>query len=307
MVSAIATCEAIYLTHVKTIFQTLLLSPALLLTTFAQTAKPEFEAASIRPNPPQAGFHFAAADSVTGGPGTADPGMFRCSKCSLATLIVKAFNLQPYQFPGRASLTRDTYEVLAKTPADATAEQFSAMLQNLLKDRFGLVFHFQEKKMKGYHLVVAKNGSKLKQTGAAPADPHRFGQGEAHSHSGAVVFGGSGFYRAANRSTGDLARVLSDQLSVPVDDETGLTGQFDIVLGWSGARDANHSEGGFSGGAAHGHDGPAGAPSGAASDVSGPSLFGALEQQLGLKLIPAEQAVARLFVVDRIAPRPTEN
>jgi uncharacterized protein (TIGR03435 family) len=90
--------------------------------------------------------------------------MFRCSKCSLSTLIIKAFNLQPYQFPGRTSLTDNTYEILAKVPAGATEKEFEAMLQNLLKDRFGLTWHFQEKKMKGYQLVNAKNGPKLKES-----------------------------------------------------------------------------------------------------------------------------------------------
>ena len=146
-----------------------ILAPALLAAAYGQTSgKAEFEAASIKVNPPQPGFHFAA-DAVSGGPGTADPGLFRCSRCSLATLIVKAFNLQPYQFPGRTSVTDNTYEVLAKIPTGATPEEFSAMLQNLLKDRFGLTWHFQEKKMKGYHLVIAKDGSKLKEsTGASP-------------------------------------------------------------------------------------------------------------------------------------------
>ena len=114
-------------------------APALLVAAYGQTSgKGEFEVASIRTNPPQPGFHFAA-DAVTGGPGTADPGMFRCSRCSLATLIVKAFKLQPYQFPGRTSLTDNTYEILAKIPPGATPEEFSAMLQNLLKDRFAQI------------------------------------------------------------------------------------------------------------------------------------------------------------------------
>jgi hypothetical protein len=56
--------------------------------------------------------------------------MFRCSKWSLATLIVKAFNLQPYQFPGRTSLTDNTYEILAKIPTGATAEEFSAIVDS---------------------------------------------------------------------------------------------------------------------------------------------------------------------------------
>ena len=296
----------------RRIIKIAVLAPALLVGVYGQTSgKPEFEVASIKVNPPQTGFHFAA-DAATGGPGTADPGMFRCSRCSLATLIVKAFNLQPYQFPGRTAVADSTYEIQARIPLDATQEQFPAMLQNLLKDRFGLAWHFQEKKMKGYHLVVAKDGPKLKESGGAvlPAggDQHRT-QAEAHNHSGPMLFGSSATWRAANQTTGDLARVLSDQIGFPVDDETGLTGKYDISLRWSGSGEGhtgNHGDGGWSGGAGHGgHDGGGGAA--AAADSSGPTLFDALQQQLGLKLVPAEQTLARLFVIDRVAQRPTEN
>jgi uncharacterized protein (TIGR03435 family) len=293
---------------VRRIIKIAVLAPALLVGAYGQTSgKPEFEVASIKVNAPQTGFHFAA-DAATGGPGTADPGMFRCSKCSLATLIVKAFNLQPYQFPGRTAVTDTTYEIQARIPLGATGEQFSTMLQNLLKDRFGLTWHFQEKKMKRYHLVVAKDGPKLKESGG---DQHRAGQAEAHSHSGPMVFGTSATWRAANQTTTDLAHVLSDQIGFPVDDETGLTGKYDISLRWSGNGEShagNHGDGGWSGSAGHGgHDGGGAAPTAAAADPSGPTIFDALQQQLGLKLVPAEQAIVRLFVIDRVAQRPTEN
>jgi uncharacterized protein (TIGR03435 family) len=300
---------------VRKIIRIALLAPALLVTAHGQTSgKAEFEVASIKTNAPQPGFHVAA-DVASGGPATADPGTFRCSKCSLATLIVKAFNLQPYQFPGRTSLTDNTFDIEAKIPTGATAEEFSAMLQNLLKDRFGLAWHFQEKKMTGYHLIVAKNGPKLRESSDAlppPADQHRSGEAASHNHSGVVAFGASASFRAANQTTADLARVLSDQIGLPVDDATGLSGKYDISLRWSGAAAAahagNHSDGAFSGGAGHaGHDAGGGAPSDPAADPSGPTLFEALQQQVGLGLVPAQQSLARLFVIDRIAQRPTEN
>lgn len=284
-----------------------MLAPALLAVAYGQTSgKAEFEVASIKTNAPQPGFHFAG-DAANGGPGTADSGMFRCSKCSLPTLIVKAFNLQPYQFPGRTSLTDNSYEILAKVPAGATEKEFEAMLQNLLKDRFGLTWHFQEKKMKGYQLVIAKNGPKLKESIGASlppaADQHRSGQAESHNHSGPVVFGTSATYRAANQTTAVLARILSDHIGLPVDDETGLPGKYDISLRWSGTGAARA----WSGGAGHaGHDG-GGDPTGLRADSDGPTLFDALQQQLGLRLAPAEQVRARLFVIDRVSQRPTEN
>jgi uncharacterized protein (TIGR03435 family) len=292
-----------------------MLAPAVLMAAFAQISRnAEFEVASIKTNAPETGSHFAA-DAASGGPGTPDPGMFRCSKCSLATLIVKAFNLQPYQFPTRASFTDNTYDIVAKIPAGASEEEFSVMLQNLLKDRFGLTWHFDDKQMKGYHLVVGKNGPKLREsTGAAlPPEPdqHRSGETASHNHAGTIVFGTSATYRAANQTTTDLARILSDQIGLPIDNKTGLTGKYDISLRWSGTnvgQARSHSDSAFSGGAGHaGHDGGGGASSGSAADSSGPTLFDALQQQLGLKLVPAEQALARLFVVDRVAQRPTEN
>jgi uncharacterized protein (TIGR03435 family) len=305
----------VYFSLVRLNIKIAILAAIFLVAANGQTSgKAEFEVASIKTNAPQSGFHLAA-DAASGGPGTADPVMFRCSKCSLATLIVKAFNLQPYQFPGRTSLTDSTYDLLAKVPAGATEKEFSAMLQNLLKDRFGLTWHFEEKKMKGYHLVIAKNGPKLTESTAASAPPaaeqHRAGQAESHNHSGAIVFGTSASFRAANQTTADLARVLSDQIGLPVDDETGLPGKYDISLRWSGSAAAhagNHADGDFSGGAGHaGHDGGGGASTGPAADPSGPTLFDALQQQLGLRLVAAEQALARLFVIDRVSPRPTEN
>ena len=283
-----------------------MLASALIVVAFGQTSgNAEFEVASIKTNPPQAGFHLATDAAVaSGGPGTADPGMFRCSNCSLGTLIVKAFNLQPYQFPARTSYSDHTYDIVAKIPAGATVEEFSAMLQNLLKDRFGLTWHFQEKMMKGYHLVVAKNGPELKESTGAPAE-HRPGPAESHNHTGGVAFGPTASFHAVNQTIADLIRVLSDQIGLPVDDETALTGKYDISLRWSGnaaAHPGNHSDGAWAGHA--GHDGAASATD---ADSSGPSLFDALQQQLGLRLVPAEQAAAHLFVVERVAQRPSEN
>lgn len=291
----------VYFSLVRQTVKIGMLAPVLLAAAWGQ----EFEVASIRIDSPQSGFHFNG-DAVSGGPGTADPSMFRCSGCSLATLIVKAFNLQPYQFPGRTSLTDNAYQLTAKIPAGATAGEFSVMLQNLLKNRFGLTSHFEEKKMKGYRLVIAKEGSKLKEsTGPSPApaagDAHRAGQTESHNHSGPMVFGNSASYRASNQTTADLARILSDQIALPVSDDTGLAGKYDISLRWSSegngtAHAGNHGAGGWTGG----HDGVVG-------DTPGPALFDALQQQLGLRLVPADQVVARLLVVDRVAQHPTDN
>ena len=114
----------------------------------------QFEAASVKSvAPSRFGFSFSA-DVGNGGPGTADPGLFRCANCTLAALISKAFQLKDYQFPGRASLASNSFDVAARVPAGATPEEFLVMLQNLLEERFALSHHFEQQTMRGYHLTI---------------------------------------------------------------------------------------------------------------------------------------------------------
>jgi uncharacterized protein (TIGR03435 family) len=237
--------------------------------------------------------------------------MYRCPDCTLATLVGKAFDLRTHQFPAGSSLGDKTFEVTARIPAGAIPEEFQAMLQNLLKERFGLAYHFQEKKMRGFHLVLARDGSKLKESGnsAGPSnartETHRFGQGENHTHTGVINFGGMARYHGDRVTAAGLARILSDQLGLPVDDQTGLTGTYEVSLTWNGNTTRSDGIHGFAGHADHGG---VAADSGAASgDSSGPTLFEAVQTQLGLKLVAADQTTARIFVVDHVDHVPTGN
>jgi uncharacterized protein (TIGR03435 family) len=271
---------------------------------FCEAQSQEFEAASVKSAPPRSGFPFSfSTEAGSGGPGTADPGMFRCGSCTLAALISKAFQLRDYQFPGKASLPGGGFEIAAKIPPNATQEQFSLMLQNLLKERFGLAYHLEEKTLRGYHLTVAKNGPKLKEaTGAPVATAERWGQGESHSHSGAMNFNGQARYQGSGRTMADLVQVLSDQLGFPVDDQTGLPGKYDIALSWTSDSTGNvppHGDGGD-------HAGHGGPPS-AGGDTSGLGLSEALQSQLGLKLVQGNKSAAKIFVVDHIEKLPISN
>jgi uncharacterized protein (TIGR03435 family) len=262
---------------------------------FGQT----FEVASIKAAGPVNPFH--ASGSMSGGPGTSDPGMFRCT-CSVAALITKAFELQKFQFPGESSLPDGAYEIVAKVPAGATHAQFSVMLQNLLKERFGLVWRFDQKEMQGYQLAVAKGGAKLKEssdTAAAPAESHGgYLHGGGGGHEGGMSFLGMGRYRADHQTMADVARVLSNQIARPVEDQTGLKGKYDIALSWSADIPQHvHAEG-------RGGDDHRGAP---AEDVSGMTVFDAVQSQLGLKLVASKKALARILVVERVEKAPTIN
>jgi uncharacterized protein (TIGR03435 family) len=287
--------------RMKLAFQALALALSVCSPGICQTPaspKLEFDVVAINASAPQSG-HFHSPASSKGGPGTADPTFFRCINCDLSFLITKAFQLQRYQFPGQASLPDTAFDVSARVPEGTTAEQFGEMLRNLLKDRFGLAYRYDKKQMQGYDLVVAKNGPKLTESSDAPkqaraeASWHGSGNDGGHEHSGLMVFGGRGRYNADHQTTGDLAQVISSQLAKPVDNQTGLSGKYDIILSWSD--DGSHSAGDH---ASHGgeiHESAGAAPDG----TSGPTLAVALQSQLGLKLEP-KKVTASVFIVDHI-------
>ena len=316
--------------YMKSVLRIISVTLAVCACGYSQTpgsSKLEFEAAAIKTAAPQVGhFNFRAPASPTGGPGTADPGLFRCTGCNLFFLISKAFELEKYQFPGQGSLPQIVVDLSAKVPEGTTPEQFPVMLQNLLKDRFNLAYHFDKKPMQGYELVVAKGGHKLKDS-KGPTTPiaaeaggaHQGGSGNWHgagnegrelTRPGLMVFNGQGKYRGENQSTADLARMISNQLAKAVDDHTGLQGKYDISLSWAddGAHAASHGgstapAGGWSG--AHGEGGGAG-QGGSVGGAGGPSLIGAVQAQLGLRL-EKKLATASIFIVDRVDKSPTDN
>jgi len=295
----------------------LTLSAALCVPGYGQT--PAFEVVSIKPAPPATFFH--ASGSMTGGPGSPDRTMFHCS-CTIGDLVSKGFELQRYQIPGYASLPTDSFDISAKIPEGATREQFLLMIRNLLKERFALAWHFDKKEVQGYQLTVAKGGPKLKEStvssGVSTPETHGGngggGGGRGFAHSGLMNFNGQARYRADRQTMEELAVLVSNQIAKPVDDQTGLTGKYDIVLSWTGEPATPHihqegaaGHGGGSGGYGD-HGAPAAAPSSSAPDeASGPTIFEALQSQLGLKLVATKKSMARIFVVDHIEKTPTAN
>lgn len=275
------------------------ISGVVLLASLVCAQTPEFEVASIRPAA-EAGFRLSP-DTGSGGPGTPDPAMFRCRACMLSSLITRAYGLTNYQFPGQNSLPPGAFEVAARIPRGTTEPEFQQMLQHLLKDRFGLVAHFEARTLRGYHLI-AINGGKLAQSTSqaksAEHDNHGWGGGD-HNHNGQVLMFGSARYRAEEQTIGDFARVISDQLSLPVDDRTGLNGRYDISLTWAG--DGSHGHSAFGN---EFHDQHA---STAPDTDSGPTLFEALQSQLGLKLVQADVVATQVLIVDHVERQPTAN
>src|SRR5580700_7935815 len=152
-----------------------LLSSVLLGVTLlhAQT-HPKFEVASVKASAPRdAGFLVV---SISGGPGTSDPGQFHCSNTSLQDLLQRAYGVSPrdqrQRISGPGWMSTERFDIAAKVPAGATKEQFNLMLQNLLTERFQMVWHREEREIAGYALRVVKGGPKMKESkeDVQPAD-----------------------------------------------------------------------------------------------------------------------------------------
>jgi uncharacterized protein (TIGR03435 family) len=245
---------------------------------------------------------------------------------SLEELIRVAFRVKPYQVSGPDWMASVRFDVLAKLPEGASAEQVPEMLQALLAERFKLTVHRESKEHAVYALVVGKNGPKLKE--AAPdadtpaatddANPqvHVNGRGEnmSVSISGGQIgtahmsMGPNGTMRleAPKMNMAALADSLSRFFDRPVVDLTELKGSYQVALDLSmdDLRNAARNAGFMGPGMGGGRDG-ARPEADAASDPTGTSIFAAV-QQLGLKLEPRKTPVD-LVVIDHLEKTPTEN
>jgi uncharacterized protein (TIGR03435 family) len=192
----------------------------------------------------------------------------------------------------------DRYDVAVKvSSADVeayhklTSGQRSMMLRKVLEDRLKLKAHLESRPVLVYDLVVPKNGPKMKL--AKPGDTYPDGFKAAPGQT--ILFTPPSHLVGQGATAAELASRMSDlgdwSIGRQVFDKTGLTGKYDFSLQWTadmkGAGDSD-SDGGQ--GRAEG---------------SGPSLFTAVQEQLGLKLDSAKEPVECL-IIDH-AERPTEN
>jgi uncharacterized protein (TIGR03435 family) len=242
--------------------------------------RPQFEVASVKPAPPpEQRSGGRGAPRSTGGARTPDPSLFICDSCTLSELVLSAFCIQPYQLSAPSWMESERFTVNARVPVKTTVEQLRLMQQNLLAERFKLTYHHEEKEMPRWELVVAKGGPKVKasvgeSTGTDGREP-----GATVTPDGRI----SAQY--IDQSMTELAAILSKQVHMPVTDITGLTGKFDFTLTWAMDR---------------------GGPSPASDADSGPTIFNALQTQLGVKLEQKKGPVDRL-VIDHAERVPTGN
>jgi len=238
----------------------------------------EFEVASIKKADPDALGRYIQMETAH---------QFLAHNHALKTLVAAAYDVSPQAISGGpAWVESERYEILAKAPNDIRpnlTEQM-AMLRALLAGRFKLVFHREQKEMPVYALTVAKGGSKLKESTVSPdATP------EGPPALSFIVSTGFLHLPARYASMDEFASLLQrSALERPVVDETGLKGRYDFDLEFA------IDETLFGGMLGKGPDEP-----------SKPSLFAALQEQLGLKL-EATRGPVSVLVIDH-AERASEN
>jgi uncharacterized protein (TIGR03435 family) len=254
-----------------------------------------FEVASVRRVEVPSNAFGVPVFPTTGGVGTAEPLRISYRATWLGGLIAAAFGFPSDRIVYPAGTGSDRYDIIANIPEGATQAEFNVMLGNLLRDRFHLKFHVESKNTPVYALRIAKNGLKLKQT-VRRADndtPARATGADAEgfpvlpqNFKGMVGRPGTGemFWAGQDVSMSEIARFLQERAGRPVVDETGLTARYDLRL---------HIEWGR--------------PSAAlAAPSSAPSVFSAVDEQLGLKL-ESSSASLDYLIVDSLDREPTEN
>jgi bla regulator protein BlaR1 len=267
---------------------------------FGQSSTPPltFEVASIKPS----GSDDRRV-SIMMQPG----GGLRTTGSTLKMLLTMAYDVREFQISGGpAWINTDRYDIMAKAERSTGAEnppgdprtmtdeqrktvgdQMRERLRALLADRFQLTLHRESKEQSVYALVVAKNGPKLQESqtkeGTGPRGPMmRMGRGELSGQGVRLDM---------------LASTLSNQLGRTVIDRTGLKGNFDFKLTWT--PDPGQSATPLGGGPPPGADAPP------PPDPNGPSVFTALQEQLGLRL-ESQKGPVEMLVIDRVE-KPSEN
>lgn len=230
-----------------------------------------FEVASVKPSQghenPNGWKTTGMAPRITG-----DPALIDFTDVSLLGLLCRAYDIMPRDVHAPDWMSVERYDVLAKVPSDAPKDHIPEMLQNLLADRFQVRLHWDPKEESGYALVRGKGELKLK---ASPPGAKL-----------SMGMSGRGHLTWASSTLADLASRLTQFMSRPVVDMTGIPEKFDIALdadpdsmpGFHGARE---------------------------QDSQFPTIFVAM-RDLGLNLQPQKVSV-KYLVIDSALKVPTEN
>ena len=245
----------------------------------------DFEVASIKRN--LSGDLPIRVGPITGG-------TFRAANIPLQELITMAYRIRDFQLSGAPSWLRsERYDIEGKSGAKAGPDELTAMLKPLLQSRLNLKFHFETKELPVYSLEVTKPGRLIEAEGACGPtpdglpDPAKLPNGPC-----GFLFILPGHVMGQKVAISRFVEALSRLTDRVVLDHTGLSGKYDVSLAYPSP-----------GIAAPGP--PDGMPPLPPVDPNGPSLFTALQEQLGLKL-ESRKGRAEIIVIDHVE-RPSAN
>ncbi len=226
-------------------------------------------------------------------------------------MLIRGAYAPGYQMEGQiiggpAWLDTERFDVVGTMPPATSADDMRAMVQALLADRFKLAIRTESRDMPVYSLILARTDGRLgpairstvdcdalraaRQKGLAPVPPRP--QGTVGQCQTGMMFGPTSRLESGGMTMAQLVSSLSQSTGRPVLDRTALSGFYELKLEFA-AEPGVMTLGG-----------PAGAPA-TAAPVDAPSLFSAIQDQLGLKLEPRREAIDVLVVES--AESPTEN
>ena len=220
----------------------------------------QFEVASVRENTLD-----DRIVTINVGPG----GRFAARGYTLVLLMQRAFGVMDWNVTGGPDWIRTVrFDVAAKaeTGRDITEKQLQPMLQRLLADRFKLRVHESTREIPGYALVAARGGAKIQ--------PSADGQ----EHQDSFRYNSTGL-SGQGISMPDLARFVAGKLGLIAVDETGLKGFYDLNAEWKAETDPS--------------------PNFDTRDAMRFAVFTAMQEQLGLKMMPKRIRV-RTIVIDSV-------
>jgi uncharacterized protein (TIGR03435 family) len=231
---------------------------------------PAFEAASVKPNPSATGVNIGIQN-----------GRMRFTGVTVRQLLVRAYGVQPFEIIGGPGwLSSDRFDLVAKAPERATLAEINLMIRALLVDRFGLSARVEQRESPVFMLVVNRDDGKLGPAiaPAAGADCQSPGDERCRMLVGFGVLEGTG------QPMRLLASTLTNIVGRPVVDMTFLEGRYDFKVTFTpdNGRGAGREPE---------------PPSQPVPDA--PSIFTALQEQLGLKL-DRERGPVDVVVIDSI-------
>ena len=238
----------------------------------AADVDPAFEVATIKPSDPNRPGQSILVNRV---------GDFTTTNTTLKDLMIFAYGVHPGQIENLPSWAQDEkYDIVAKPDHEGVGNdvQIRSMMKKLLTDRFSLTFRRENKELSAYTLNVGRSGHKLTVNESGGNLPGFGGRGP-------------GSIGVRNSTMAQFAGFLQARIvDRPVVDKTGLAGKYDFILTWRPDQLGPT---------------PPNAPAPPADLESRPDIFGAMQEQLGLRF-QAERTPVEVLVVEK-AEKPSEN